>query len=259
MPAAPTAATRTCCTRRPPTTTARDAFNFTATGPDGPDTAAVTITINAVNDAPACSGDASTGDEDTVQAGTVACTDIDNGALTYSKVAGPAHGSATVNTNGSWTYTPAANYNGADSFTFRANDGALNSSTVTMSLTIPAVNDAPVCGDKTSAGDKNQQQTGTIACTDVDDASLTISQGLGSGPRLGQRRHRRRLDVHAHQQLQRVGHVHVPRQRRLGQLEHRQHGAHDQRHERGAALLPRRQLRRRGRGPDRNRDLHRRR
>ena len=81
-----------------------------------------------------------------------------------------------MNTNGSWTYTPAANYNGADTFTFRANDGALNSTTVTMSLTIPAVNDPPVCGDKTSAGDKNQQQSGTIACTDVDDASLTISQ-----------------------------------------------------------------------------------
>ena len=156
-----------------------DAFNFTATGPDGPDTATVTITINAVNDAPACSGDVSTGDEDTGQSGTVACTDIDGNPLTYSKVASPAHGSATVNTNGSWTYVPAANYNGTDAFTFRANDGTLNSNTVTMSLTIPAVNDAPVCADDASIGDKNQQQVGTIACSDVDDASLTISKVSG--------------------------------------------------------------------------------
>ena len=44
-----------------------DQFNFTATGPDGPDTATITITITAVNDAPACVGDTSTGDEDTDQ------------------------------------------------------------------------------------------------------------------------------------------------------------------------------------------------
>ena len=93
-----------------------DQFNFTATVPDGPDTATITITITAVNDAPACVGDTSTGDEDTDQAATVVCTDIDSGALTYSKVGGPAHGAATVNANGSWTYTPAANYNGSDSF-----------------------------------------------------------------------------------------------------------------------------------------------
>ena len=80
-----------------------DSFSFTATGPDGTDTATASITITAVNDAPVCAGDASSGNEDTVQTGTVACTDVDSGALTYSKVAGPAHGSATVNTNGSWT------------------------------------------------------------------------------------------------------------------------------------------------------------
>ena len=153
-----------------------DSFSFTATGPDGPDTATASITITAVNDAPVCAGDASSGNEDTVQTGTVACTDVEANTLTYAKVASPAHGSATVNTNGSWTYTPAANYNGTDSFTFRANDGALNSATATMSLTIPAVNDPPVCGDKVSAGDKNQQQSGTIACTDVDDANLTITK-----------------------------------------------------------------------------------
>ncbi len=156
-----------------------DQFNFTATGPDGPDTATITITITAVNDAPACVGDTSTGDEDTDQTGTVGCTDIDSGALTYSKVGGPAHGAATVNANGSWTYTPAANYNGSDSFTFRAGDGTLFSGTVTMSLTIQAVNDAPTCANDASIGDKNQQQTGTIVCADVDDANLTIAKVSG--------------------------------------------------------------------------------
>jgi VCBS repeat-containing protein len=156
-----------------------DTFNFTATGPDGPDTAAITITINPVNDAPGCSGDTSSGNEDTDQTGTVGCTDIDGNLLTYSKVAGPSHGAATVNANGSWTYTPAANYNGSDSFTFRANDGTANSGTATMSLTIAAANDAPTCTDDASIGDKNQQQTGTIVCADVDDDTLTIAKVSG--------------------------------------------------------------------------------
>ena len=41
------------------------------------------------------------------------------------------------------TYTPNGNFNGSDSFTFRVNDGSLNSSTATVSITITAVNDAP--------------------------------------------------------------------------------------------------------------------
>ncbi len=60
---------------------------------------------------------------------------------------GPSHGSLTLNANGSFSYTPAANYNGPDSFTYKANDGDLDSNTVTVALTITAVNDAPVAAN----------------------------------------------------------------------------------------------------------------
>ena len=40
---------------------------------------------------------------------------------------GPAHGTLTLNADGSFTYTPAANYNGTDSFTYKANDGTADS------------------------------------------------------------------------------------------------------------------------------------
>ncbi len=56
---------------------------------------------------------------------------------------GPAHGTLSLAADGGFTYTPAANYNGSDSFTYRASDGTVNSNTVTVSLTITAVNDAP--------------------------------------------------------------------------------------------------------------------
>ena len=50
-------------------------------------------------------------------------TDVDGDALTAVLVTGPAHGTLTLNADGSFTYTPDANYNGADSFTYSANDG----------------------------------------------------------------------------------------------------------------------------------------
>ena len=77
-------------------------------------------------------------------------------------------------------YQPAADYNGADSFTFRANDGVSNSATATVSIAIQAVNDAPV-----SAGESYTLQAGgTLAVsvpgvlgndTDIDSAALSAS------------------------------------------------------------------------------------
>ena len=43
------------------------------------------------------------------------------------------------------TYTPALNYNGSDSFTFKVNDGTVDSNVATIDLTVTAVNDTPTC------------------------------------------------------------------------------------------------------------------
>ena len=71
-------------------------------------------------------------------------TDVDGDPLTAVLVAGPSHGTLTLNANGSFTYTPNANYNGTDSFTYRANDGSAHSNVATVTITVNAVNDAPV-------------------------------------------------------------------------------------------------------------------
>ena len=69
---------------------------------------------------------------------------MDGDPLTAILVTGPAHGTLSLNAEGAFTYTPAADFNGTDAFTYRANDGALDSNIATVALTITPVNDAPV-------------------------------------------------------------------------------------------------------------------
>src|SRR4029077_12944866 len=108
--------------------------------------ATVSITVTAVNDAPVATNGALTTLEDTPGTGTLAATDVDGDALTFSIVANGSKGTATITnaTTGAYTYTPNPNANGADSFTFKAHDAALDSNTATVTVTITPVNDAPV-------------------------------------------------------------------------------------------------------------------
>ena len=63
-------------------------------------------------------------------------TDPNNLALTAVLVGGPVHGTLTLNSNGSFTYTPAAGYYGTDTFTYEASDGTATSNTATVTLTV---------------------------------------------------------------------------------------------------------------------------
>merc|ERR1711964_324156 len=102
-----------------------------------------------VNDKPVATAQTMTTDEDVAKAITLAGTDIENSTLTYTVVANPSHG-ALSGTAPALTYTPTADYNGSDSFTFKVNDGTVDSETATISITVIAVNDAPT-GSVTTA------------------------------------------------------------------------------------------------------------
>src|SRR5205823_7190582 len=78
----------------------------------------------------------------------------------------PAHGTASVITTGPVAskvlYSPPLNYNGADSFTYTANDGTVDSATAaTVSITVDAVNDAPVAVND-DAGHTNEDVAKTL-------------------------------------------------------------------------------------------------
>ena len=127
-----------------------DSFTYMANdGTTNSAPATVTLTVTAVNDAPVANPDSYSTPEDTtlvvnVPGVLVNDTDVDNNPLTAIVVTPPIHGTLTLNMNGSFTYVPVANYFGADSFTYQVNDGLTNSSPALVTLTMTAVNDAPV-------------------------------------------------------------------------------------------------------------------
>ncbi len=111
--------------------------------------ATVTITVAAVNDAPASAVDAYSVAEDetlTVAAPGVLGNDIevDGQAMTASVVTNVRNGTLALGANGAFTYVPRADWSGTDSFTYRASDGTLTGNTVTVTLTVTPVNDLPV-------------------------------------------------------------------------------------------------------------------
>src|SRR5207245_7703818 len=119
-----------------------DSFTFTANdGELDSNVATVSITINAVNDAPVVSDQTVVTDEDTAKAITLSASDVEGSALSYAIGTGPTHGTLS-GTAPNLTYTPAPNYNGPDSFTFKANDGELDSNLATVSITVNAVKSA---------------------------------------------------------------------------------------------------------------------
>jgi hypothetical protein len=161
-----------------PTTDYVGADSFTFTANDGTLTstpATVSITVNAVNTAPVANAQVVSTAEDTAKDITLAATDVDGDALTYSIVTPPTHGSLGTITGSSVTYTPAANYNGADSFTFTANDGSLTSAPAAVSITVTAANDAPVANAQAVSMAEDTAKDITLVAPDVDGDALTYS------------------------------------------------------------------------------------
>ncbi|MGH8161437.1 MAG: tandem-95 repeat protein, partial [Gammaproteobacteria bacterium] len=123
-----------------------DSFTFKASdGTLDSNTATVSVTVKAVNHPPVASNGTLTTDENQSASGTLAASDADGDALTFSIVSKPAHGTVTITdaSTGAYTYTSTQGYSGSDSFTFKASDGTLDSNTATVSITVKAVTPPP--------------------------------------------------------------------------------------------------------------------
>ncbi|MCO6454942.1 MAG: tandem-95 repeat protein, partial [Pirellulaceae bacterium] len=162
-----------------------DSFTYRATdGTAESNTATVTITVRPVNDAPVAVNDAYVTDEDTplviAAPGILGNdSDLDGDALTVvvGSISGPSHGTVVANANGSFTYTPAANFHGTDSFTYRATDGTANSNIATVTITVSPVNDPPVARDDNAVTSQDTPVTIAVLAndSDVDGDPLTVT------------------------------------------------------------------------------------
>ena len=149
-----------------------DTFSVTVGDTTVEVTVTVDVSITAVADAPVADNATNSTIEDTAVGGTLTATDADGDALTYSLVTDAANGTAVVNAGGSYTYIPGADFNGADSFTFKANDGGLDSNTATISITVTPDNDAPVASDASFTTDENVPLSTFLPATDVDQGDI---------------------------------------------------------------------------------------
>ena len=145
-----------------------DSFTYTASdGRGGTATGTVSLNVISVNDPPVARADswtATAGQTLAVAAPGVLAndTDVDGDALSAVLVSGVAHGSLTLNPNGSFSYTPAAGFSGGDAFGYRASDGSAQSASATVTLTVSGSGTAaPVVFQEIQSGGS----TGTATVT----------------------------------------------------------------------------------------------
>jgi hypothetical protein len=118
--------------------------DFSGIADGNTDTATVTVTITAVSDPPNAVDDLATTDEDTAVYVPVLANDSDpDSGFTITAATQGTKGATLIQGDGTIRYTPAANANGADSFTYTVSDGSA-ADTATVSVTIAPVNDPPI-------------------------------------------------------------------------------------------------------------------
>jgi DNA/RNA endonuclease G (NUC1) len=170
-----------------------DSFTYTVSDSHGGTaTANVTVTINPVNDKPTADAQSVSTNEDNAAALTLTGSDVETSAasLSFEVVASPTHGTLS-GTGSNLTYTPAANYNGGDSFTFKVTDtgdgssSALSSSEATVSINVTAVNDAPTANSQSAVTDEDTPKSLTLSGSDTETPAGNLTYTVTTGPAHG--------------------------------------------------------------------------
>ncbi len=102
-------------------------------------------------------------------------SDPNNLPLTAVLNTSPSHGTLSLNSDGSFTYTPEASFTGTDTFTYRASNGTVQSNPATVTITVSAVNHPPVCRNTALTTNENTPADVAPLCSDPDGNALTFS------------------------------------------------------------------------------------
>jgi VCBS repeat-containing protein len=154
----------------------------------------VSITVTAVNDPPRASDDRFVTMEDvklTVSASGVLVndSDIDSSSLQAVIEAQAAHGTVSLSSDGSFVYTPALDFSGADSFAYHVSDGSALKAIATVSIAVVSVNDRPIATNDGFQGEANVSlvvAAPRVLMNDSDSDDDLLRTILASGPSHGQ-------------------------------------------------------------------------
>ena len=152
-----------------------DSFTFKVNdGQSDSNVATVSIMVNSVNDAPLANNFSINTTVNQAAGIVLSGSDIENSPLTFILVANPQHGSLS-GTQQNLTYTPATNYSGSDSFTFRVNDGALDSAVATVNITISSGNLPPIANAQNLVMAEDSIISITLSGSDPEGSPLSYS------------------------------------------------------------------------------------
>lgn len=136
------------------------------------------ITVNYVNDAPNVVNESFSTNEDTPISGNLSINDDaqGEGTLTYSLASIVEHGEITILPNGTFTYTPAADWFGTETINYSGCNSNNACDGGTLTITVQAVNDAPVCTDATINLNEDASLAVELALVnDVDNSSFSTT------------------------------------------------------------------------------------
>ncbi|MBA3391841.1 MAG: tandem-95 repeat protein [Deltaproteobacteria bacterium] len=156
-------------------------FRYTITDGNATSSATVNVTVGGANDAPVAVDDTATTPEDTalvISSATLVAndTDAENQTLTVTAVANLTNGTVAL-AGGNVTFTPTTNFNGTATFQYTVSDGAATDTGV-VTVTVTAVNDAPVAVDDTATTPEDTAITLSSATLTANDTDVDAGQTL---------------------------------------------------------------------------------
>jgi translation elongation factor EF-1beta len=142
-----------------------------ADGQGGTSEATVTVTVEGTNDGPVAVDDSLSGTEDqgitfTAQDLLGNDTDVDGDTLTISSFEQPAGGTIVENDDGSFTFTPDANFNGDTTFTYTVTDGQGGTSEATVTIDV--------------ASDADEATITAVDVSGTEDTAIALDLGIES-------------------------------------------------------------------------------
>ena len=134
--------------------------------------------MTSANDVPVANATTISVTQNVMFNGTLTASDVDNGPLTFSQGSVlAAHGTVVIASNGTFSYTPANNYTGPDSFTFKVSDGTVNSPEATVTVNVTNPNSAPIVVNGSAVVNQNSVLNASVSSlgTDPDGNPLTYA------------------------------------------------------------------------------------